>query len=417
MMASCAYCSADVIPVEEADFLYDDSASGLGLPDVSTLKVVHASEMSSKSPSRLRTGIGEFDNILGGGIVPGEVILFAGTPGAGKSTMLAIVSQSLADKGRRVLYLSGEESEDQVSRRHMRVHADSDLIDILSSGKAKDALSMILSGQYSLVVVDSIQTIKGDGSMMDIAYSICEAAHSSGTPVIMVGHFTKNSEVGGPMTLIHAVDAVFTLSPFGDEGLRILRAEKNRFADTSVTACFRHVDDGFEEVPDPSGLLDSRESESVVGIGPTILMEGTKNVLAEVQAMVTTPLGGNTQFVSQGLPTAKARVVLAALSHKGVDAAAKDVYVSLGGGIKTSDSGIDLGIAAALTSAVTDVPVSARDAFVGEILLTGELRAARGARERQNTAERLGMRTVGPNCDVDVRTVSDLVSFIVRRDR
>ena len=387
--------------------------------DVSSIPVAHAHDVSNVSTSRTSSGFAEFDSVLGGGFVPGEVVLLAGTPGAGKSTLLAGIAENIADGGGRVLYLSGEESVEQIALRHRRVHADADGIDIVATSDASVAKSFIAVGEYDLVIIDSIQTLRSSEglSMMDIAYSLCESAHASATPTIMVGHFTKASEVGGPMTLIHAVDAVLTFTPFGTDGLRILRAEKNRFGDVSATACFRHEDDGLVEVPDPSGISGSRSASELIGIGPTVMMEGTKAIVAEVQSLIVPAMSQSPQFAVQGITSAKARIVLAALSRVGVDVIGSDVFIDIGGNIRTRDSGIDLAVAASMASASMNVPVSVDAAFIGEILLTGEVRAASSSKVRAAMAHKLGMTTVGVGDDADIRvgSVRELVNYLGRR--
>lgn len=403
----CPYCQSPVIDALDAD--WGDTAH----VDISGVPIHHALTTHDKV-ARIASGVSEFDNILGGGFVPGEVVLFAGTPGAGKSSLLATVAEGLSETG-KVLYFSGEESAAQVSTRHRRLHATSDNIDIVSSQKAEEAIAFVASGTYDLVVIDSIQTMKNpDMSMLDIANAVCDAAHVSKTPVVMVGHFTKNSEVGGPMTLIHLVDAVFTLSSFGDNGLRILRADKNRFASTELSACFQHTDDGFREVKDPSGLLDSRPDTELSGIGPTVLIEGTQPVLAEVQSLVIPTMGENpSQFVVSGMNAQRVRIILASLSRVGWGVFGKDVFLSLGSGMVSKDAGMDAAIAVSILSATTSKLVSTHDTFMGEILLTGELRAAHGLMKRQESAHRMGLRTIGPQCDVDVRTVRALAEYVL----
>ncbi len=407
----CPYCQSPVIEAGEASWGEESAHDAV---DIDKIEIHHAS-MTGARVRRLPSGVSEFDNILGGGFVPGEVVLFAGTPGAGKSSLLATVSEGVAETGSKVLYFSGEESAEQVSTRHRRLHAVSDNIDIVSSQKAEEAIAFVGSGRYGLVVVDSIQTMKSNSmSMLDIANNVCDAAHVSGSPVVIVGHFTKSAEVGGPMTLIHLVDAVFTLSAFGDNGLRILRADKNRFASTELSACFQHTDDGFREVRDPSGLLDSRDETELSGIGPTVLVEGTQPVLAEVQSLVIPTMGdAPSQFVVSGMSPQRVRIILASLNKEGWSTSGKDVFMSLGSGMTSKDAGMDAAIAASIISATSSHSISTTDAFIGEILLTGELRAAHGLTKRLESTHRMGLRAIGPHCDVDVRTVRALLELVL----
>ncbi|PZE86891.1 DNA repair protein RadA [Curtobacterium sp. MCBD17_032] len=353
---------------------------------------------------RWQTGIGEFDRVLGGGIVPGAAVLLSGEPGVGKSTLLLEVASRAASMGKRVLYVSAEESVDQVRLRAERTGAMHDDLFLASEVDLGVILGQIEQVQPDLLIADSVQTISsasvdgiagGTSQVREVASTLIRVAKQAALPVLIVGHVTKDGTIAGPRLLEHLVDVVCQFEGDRQTALRFVRALKNRFGPTDEVGCFDMAGDGIHEVPDPSGLFMSRNGAPVSGTCITVAMEGRRALPVEIQALVVPSSAPQPRRVVNGVDASRVAMLLAVLERRaGIKLSDADVYVSTVGGMKLTEPGADLAIVLALASAARDRPYPHTLAAVGEISLAGEIRMATGAEQRAAEAGRLGFTTV-----------------------
>ena len=363
------------------------------------------------------TGVGEFDRVLGGGIVPGAVILLSGEPGVGKSTLLLDVAARSAKAGKKVLYVSAEESAGQVYLRAERTGGLSDNLYLANDTDLGAILGHIEQTQPELLIVDSVQTVSSgvlDGSaggvqqVREVAATLMRVAKDTGLPIILVGHVTKDGQVAGPRTLEHLVDVVCQFEGDRNTSLRFVRALKNRFGPTDEVGCFEMSGDGILEVPDPSGLFRSGSLLPVSGTCTTIALEGRRALPVEVQALVVPSGAPQPRRVVNGVESSRVAMVLAVLERRaGITLSGSDVYVSTVGGIRIHEPGADLAIALALASAAKDIALSPTMAAIGEISLAGEIRPVTQSQQRSLEAQRLGFALV---LDQGATSVSRAVS-------
>lgn len=375
---------------------------------------------SAKSVERLKVGIGDVDEVLGGGIVPGSVILVAGQPGIGKSTLLMQLSASVASR-QRVLYISGEESVEQVAMRARRLGADEDSLALASSTNANDIATTLANESFDLVIVDSIQTLSCNeissaaGSVSQITNStqlITTAAKKSSTALIIVGHVTKEGSIAGPKVLEHMVDVVLQLEGDRYGGFKILRAIKNRFGSTNEASIFDMVDNGLKPVDNPSAAL---LAERQVSDGSVVLatLEGTRPLLVEVQALVNTSSYGYPKRAVSGFDQNRLNLLVAVLEKRTkLNLSDKDIYINIVGGIKISDPAADLAVCMAIGSATKGLKLNKDAVVFGEIGLSGELRHVSYSERRIAEAKKLGFElAVGPRSsktDKYLHTVSNV---------
>lgn len=367
-------------------------------------------EVTSEADQRYPTGMGELDRVLGGGLVPGSVVLVGGDPGIGKSTLLlqtaSNLSRSLSGGRRnaRVLYISAEESVRQVRIRAERLGAVQPNLYLVSETQVENVISHIHEFKPVVAIVDSVQTVYSSeletapGSVSQVrecAAQIVCAAKASGTAVFLVGHVTKEGILAGPRVLEHVVDAVLYLEGERHHAFRILRAIKNRFGSTNEIGVFEMQDGGLVEVANPSELFLAQRPVGATGSVVVASLEGTRPVLLEVQALVTSTTYGNPRRLASGVDVGRAILLIAVLEKKtGLNLGSYDVYVNVAGGIRTEEPAADLGICLAVASSFRNVPCDNQTVVCGEVGLTGEVRAISRPLQRLQEAYRLGFHRI-----------------------
>jgi DNA repair protein RadA/Sms len=360
-------------------------------------------QVDTTDAPRRTSGVGEFDRVLGGGIVPGAAILLSGEPGVGKSTLLLEVAAQSARAGRRVLYASAEESTAQVRLRAERTGALHDELYLAAETDLATILGHIDEVKPELLIVDSVQTVSSsmsDGAagqpsqVREVASTLIRIAKDRGLPVIIVGHVTKDGSIAGPRILEHLVDVVCQFEGDRQTSLRFVRALKNRFGPTDEVGCFDMTGDGIAEVPDPSTLFLGH-GEPVPGTCVTIALEGRRALPVEVQAL-TIPSGSpNPRRIVSGVDAARVAMVLAVLEKRtGLALSQNDVYVSTVGGVRLVEPAADLAIAIAVSGAMNNRSTPPQSAAVGELSLAGEIRPVTQAAQRRSEAARLGYRNL-----------------------
>lgn len=352
---------------------------------------------------RLRTGIAEFDFVLGGGVVPGSMVLVGGEPGIGKSTILLQVAARLEGAGHSCLYVSGEESPLQVKLRADRLGTSAGNVSLLGETNLESILATAAQLRPTVMVVDSIQTIfTGDlegapgnvGQVRECAARLMRFAKETATAVFVVGHVTKGGGIAGPKTLEHIVDTVLYFEGEGSADHRVLRATKNRFGSVDEIGVFRMTVQGLEAVENPSALFLGERSESPAsGSAVTCLMEGSRPMLLEVQGLAAKAGFGTPQRVSTGYDARRLALLLAVLDKRaGLSFAQLDVFLNVVGGVRVQEPAGDLAVAAALASSFYDKPLPGDAIFLGEVGLGGEIRGVSQAERRLLEAEKMGMR-------------------------
>jgi DNA repair protein RadA/Sms len=384
---------------------------GPGIGGVAT--ATRLGDVGPSADARLAVGIGELDRVLGGGLVPGSVVLVGGEPGIGKSTLLLQAAAGVAERvgAERVLYATGEESTGQVRLRAERLGllsgpaAGTRIIAESSVDRIADvALDTVVP---ALLVVDSIQTATVDelegpagsvGQVRGSALRLMEVAKPSGIAVVLVGHVTKDGSIAGPKTLEHLVDAVLTLEGDRYAAVRLLRASKNRFGSTDEVGVFQMSDGGLGEVADPARAFLAEHDGPAPGsvVAPTL--EGSRPLLVEVQGLVAAGPGGTPRRTTSGVDANRVALLVAVLGRRaGIGLASHDIYVNLAGGLSVDEPGLDLPLALALASSLRDRPIGAGTVAIGEVGLLGELRSVSGLERRLREAARLGfVRAIVP---------------------
>ena len=351
------------------------------------------------SVKRLPTGIADLDTVLGGGILPAGVMLLAGQPGIGKSTLLMQVAAHVSEQY-AVLYVSGEESASQVKLRATRLGATSgDDLQFVASTSADDIAATIRSGQYKLVIIDSIQTLSleeiasAPGTVSQITNSsnvIIRAAKASGAAVILVGHVTKEGSIAGPKVLEHLVDVVLQFEGDRYGGFKVVRAVKNRYGSTSEAAIFEMNDKGLRVVENPSAALLA-ERQNADGSVVLATLEGSRPILVEIQALVNSTNFGYPKRTASGFDLNRLNLLIAVLEKRTkLNLSDKDIYVNVVGGLKLADQAADLAVAMAIASAAAGRKLDDGLVVFGEVGLGGEIRSAQGADKRLNEAKKLG---------------------------
>jgi len=371
-------------------------------------------EVSADRLVRWGTGMPELDFVLGGGLVPGSMTLIGGEPGIGKSTLLLQAAARLESGGRRTLYASGEESVEQLRLRADRLEEDAGAVLVAGETRLEAILELARAVQAEILVLDSIQTVYTDvlesapgsvGQVRESAARLMRFAKESGTAVIVVGHVTKGGGIAGPKTLEHIVDTVLYFEGEASLDYRLLRATKNRYGSVDELGVFSMTGRGLVAVPNPSAVFLAARSEGIAGSAVTALMEGTRPVLVEVQALAAPSGYGTPQRVATGLDPKRLAVLLAVLERRGGASFAQlDVFVQVSAGVRLTEPGADLAVAAALISSLHNRATPADALYLGEIGLGGEIRPIAGLERRLGEASRLGFhRAFGSNRHGGVR--------------
>ncbi|WP_303642988.1 DNA repair protein RadA, partial [uncultured Duncaniella sp.] len=365
---------------------------------------VPVSEIASDEEPRIKMPSSELNRVLGGGLVPGSIILIGGEPGIGKSTL--VLQNILSIKSRTILYVSGEESAKQIKMRADRIGRPSENVFIVCETSLQNIEEHISNIQPGLVIIDSIQTIASDdlesvaGSVSQVrecASRLLKYAKESSVPIMLIGHITKDGNLAGPKVLEHIVDAVLHFEGDGQHIYRLLRAIKNRFGSTSELGIYEMCQRGLREVKNPSEMLLSThtDGEDLSGISIGVTMEGIRSFLIEVQALVSTAAYGTPQRSVNGFDSKRMNMLLAVLEKRaGFKLAAKDVFLNIAGGLKVNDPALDLAVICSVLSSNIDIPIPHTTCITGEVGLSGEIRPVGRIEQRIREAEKLGMDTI-----------------------
>ena len=351
---------------------------------------------------RMPTRCAEFDRVLGGGIVPGSLLLLGGEPGIGKSTLLLQTAMAIPD--RKILYVSGEESEEQIKMRADRIGEAQGELYVVSETAMERIFEHVAGVEPDLLIVDSIQTVSteaiesGAGSLSQIRECTTQFqryAKENGVPVLLVGHITKDGTLAGPKVMEHIVDAVLQFEGDRNYGFRILRTLKNRFGSTAEIGIFEMRGNGLCEVPNPSELLLSHRDEELSGAAVAATLEGARPMFVEAQSLVSTAVYGTPQRNANGFDMRRMNMLLAVLEKRcGFKLGAKDVFLNMAGGIRVNDPATDLAVACSILSSNVDMPISPRICFAAELGLSGELRPVSRVEQRISEADRLGFERI-----------------------
>lgn len=395
-------------------------------------KPLKINDIDLSEEARLITDDNEFNRVLGGGIVPGSLVLLGGEPGIGKSTLLLQIALKLDYK---TLYVSGEESQKQIKMRAERINPSSKNCYILTETKTQNIFKQIEELEPDIVVIDSIQTLHSDyvesssGSISQIKECTTELikfAKETATPVILIGHITKDGNIAGPKILEHMVDTVLQFEGDRNHVFRILRANKNRFGSTNELGIYEMQGSGLREVTNPSEILISKKDEELSGNAIAATLEGMRPLMIEVQALVSTAVYGTPQRSATGFNAKRLNMLLAVLEKRaGFRLGAKDVFLNITGGITVDDPAIDLAVVAAILSSNEDVALQKDFCFAAEVGLSGEIRPVQRVEQRILEAEKLGFSTIFVSkynkislkkTSIKIQLISkieDLVGFIV----
>jgi len=402
-VGKCPSCNEWNTFVEEVIDKGNDQQTWKGYTDEKkSAKVVALNDVTQIEEKRIVTADDELNRVLGGGIVPGSIVLIAGEPGIGKSTLF--LQHGLMMNKHVVLYISGEESEQQIKMRADRLKASSENFYLLTETSTQTIFQEIKKLKPQLVIVDSIQTLQSNlidssaGSVSQIRECAAEFqrfAKETNTPVFLIGHITKDGAIAGPKILEHMVDTVLQFEGDRHYAYRILRTLKNRFGSTSELGIYEMTGDGMKVVSNPSEILIAQRDEQLSGSAIAATMEGMRPLLIEVQALVTQSVYGTPQRTVSGFDLRRLQLLLAVLEKRGGFLfGTKDVFVNIAGGLKVEDPSIDLAVICALLSSYEDVPLPHQVCFAGEVGLNGEIRAVNRIEQRIAEAEKLGFEKI-----------------------
>ena len=419
-VGKCPKCNEWNTMVEEVVSATKTMASAAPIKSVAAKSI---NDITVLNEHRFKTNIPELDRVLGGGIVKGSVSLISGDPGIGKSTILLQICKNI-DSNLKLLYVSGEESAVQIKLRANRLGVFGDNVSIMAETDVQSICNYISDTRPDIVMIDSIQTMKIEelsssyGSIVQVRESanmFLGLAKSLDIPIIIVGHVNKGGDIAGPKVLEHIVDTVLYFEGERNQAYRILRAVKNRFGSTNEIGVFEMTEAGLEEVENPSAMLLSGRISGVSGSAITCVIEGTRPILAEVQALVTTTNFGNPRRMSTGFDFNRLNLILAVLEKReGLYFSSLDAYLNIVGGLRLDEPAVDLAVAMALVSGVRDYPIPDDMVIFGEVGLSGEVRSIPRILERVKEAERLGFtKCVVPKaCIKQLATLKDSIEII-----
>jgi len=405
-MGRCPRCG-DFGTVSEKS-LQGDGGSTVGVKSSMRGGVVTAAARRVKDidpesrATHIPTGIGEFDRVLGGGLVAGQTILLSGEPGVGKSTLLLRAAHEYAKTGRTVLYISGEESSEQISVRAKRIGVDADTLLIADETDLGAVLAHIEACNPDLVIVDSVQTIGsadvdgrvgGVAQVLEVATVLNRVAKTRRINLQLVGQVTKTNDPAGPNALLHLLDSCLVFEGDRNSGLRLLRTVKNRFGPADEIACFEQTEDGLREVTDPSGLFSTGRDTPTPGVAVTVALEGRRALVTEIQALVVSTNSPNPRRGISGLDGPRCAMLVAITErHGGVRLYDKDSFLATVAGIKVTEPSADAAVCAALYTAARDIAAPLDTVFLGEVTLSGDIRRIQSIRQRLAEAVRLGYK-------------------------
>lgn len=361
------------------------------------------SEISFDSKNRIPTGIGEFDRVLGGGLIPGSVTLLGGDPGIGKSTLLLQAATNIARRG-KVLYISGEESSKQLKMRAERLNLSADDLIIYSGQSLERAVSHLNDLDPVCVVVDSIQSLQSTGNssslgstkqVRELGREFTRLAKKKEIATLLIGHITKSGEFSGPKTIEHLVDSTVYFEGKRDNNVRLMRPKKNRFGSTRLLGLFQMTEKGLQEILNPSQFFAKKNGQSdQKGTTTVCTVEGTRPILVEIQALVTpSNFGGSAQRRTTGLDYNRTSLLFAVIQKQlGINLQEFDIYLNVVGGFKVEETAADLGIVSAILSSFQDRKIDNQTVIIGEVGLSGEVRPVKNLKSRVNEAEKLGYR-------------------------
>lgn len=423
LLGKCTTCSEWGTVVEEI-IQKEEKRSWKTTKNKKVAKAIKINDISLQEEDRFKTNNQELDNVLGGGLVKGSVILLGGEPGVGKSTLILQIALQMPQK---VLYISGEESANQIKMRGERLQINSNNCLILTETKTQHIFKSIEENQPDIVVIDSIQTLHTDyidaspGSISQIRESAAELikfAKETATPVILIGHINKEGSIAGPKILEHMVDVVLQFEGDRNHTYRILRAQKNRFGSTAELGIYEMLSSGLREIENPSEILISEKDSSLSGTAIAATLEGMRPFMIEVQALVSTAVYGTPQRSATGYNIKRLHMILAVLEKRaGFRLGAKDVFLNIAGGIKVDDPAIDLAVVCAILSSNEDMAIPQNYCFAAEVGLAGEIRAVNRIDQRIIEAEKLGFDTIilskynkipKKNYSIEIRKVSKI---------
>jgi len=414
-LGKCPSCSGWNCFAEE---LVSETASGSRADMNFDGQPVPIEEISAQEGERTLTGIAEIDRVLGGGIVNGSAILIGGEPGIGKSTLMLQMMKNLALAGRKVLYVSGEESAHQIKLRANRIDAQARDLLVLVEVSLEKILEQIKKIEPAIVVIDSIQTVySGDlmsapgsvGQVREASSRLILSAKKNGIPVFLIGHVTKDGSIAGPKVLEHMVDTVLYFEGDSGHAYRIIRSIKNRFGPTNEIGVFEMQDKGLKEVPNPSAFFLAERPQNAPGSVVVPSLEGTRPILVEIQALASVSNLGMPRRTAIGVDHNRVSLLVAVLDKIcGLHLGGSDIFINVAGGVRVEEPAVDLGIVAAMASSFLDRPVDARTVILGEVGLTGEVRAVSQMDVRVKEAARLGFnRCIVPKTNMTSLTKTE----------
>lgn len=399
-LGKCTACNSWNSLVETAQFTKKTKSGKNSSPATRNSKTVKLTDIKASQMQRTSTGISELDRALGGGLVNGQVVLLAGEPGIGKSTLLL----QLADNIDRTLYVSGEESASQVAIRAKRLEINNKSIDFLESTDVDEVIEKLQGQTLQCVIIDSIQTMSTSdltglagsvGQVKECAYRLLRYAKENNIPLILVGHVTKEGTVAGPAVLAHIVDTVLWFEGEKTSNLRLLRSVKNRFGATDEVGIFQMEDAGLIPLDNPEKLFLDRGKTAVAGSVVSILMEGTRSILVEIQSLVVPTKMAFPRRVAQGIDSKRLEMLLAVLFRRaGIPLYDSDVFVNVAGGIKANDPSVDLAICLSIASSYYDKALPKDFIAIGEVGLLGEVRDVSFQEKRIRDSKRLGFKNI-----------------------